>query len=192
MPSESLIILYRSGYFIAFALGVGALFDFLPTWVPITVGVAAFILHWQCNIKRDALEKEAQNQLYARYAPDLETRDFVKVTASILERIDKLKAKNPAMSGVFSLRLQELNEHLGKTTPTPIMHALLRDFEFAAEYFSIAHPDAIEKAKVLVDRTTDLKRWLDLTGTAPTQEEMDEASDKMLRAKRPDRGQQYS
>jgi hypothetical protein len=188
MPSESLTILYRSGYWIGLALGVGSFFGYVPQWVPIAVLVAAFILHLQCNVKRAALEKEAESQLYDRYASDIQKRDFVTLGASILERIDKLKAANPAMSGAFGERLTDLNAYFGETAPMPIVHALLRDFEFAAEYLKIAHPDAIEKSKVLVDRTADIGRWLDLTGTPPTREEMDEASRELSRdmnSKRP-------
>jgi hypothetical protein len=65
----------------------------------------------------------------------------------------------------------------------PVVHAMLRDFEFAVEYLNVAHPDAIEKSRVLVDRTGDIRRWLDLTGIPPTQEEMDEASREMLDSK---------
>jgi hypothetical protein len=182
MPSDSLTILYRSGYYIALALGVASFFNYIPSWVPIALLVASFILHWQCNLKKTALRKEAENQLYDRYASDLQTRDFVTVSANILGRIDKLKAANPTMSRAFAERLNDLKAYFGdRTVPLPIMHALLRDFEFAVEYSNIRHPDAIEKSKVLIDRTAEIERWLELTGTAPTQEEMDAASREMLR-----------
>ncbi len=178
MPSDSLTILYRSGYYIGLALVVASFSGYAPIWVPIACLVSAFILH---NLKRTTIKEEAQDQLYDRYAPDLKTRDDPAVWLNILDRIKKLKAADPAMAGAFGERLQELNAHFGRNTPTPIMHALLRDFEFAAKYLKIAHPDAIERGRVLIDRIADINLWLQLTGTPPTQEEMDTASRQMLR-----------
>jgi hypothetical protein len=180
MPTESLTDLYRSGYYIALALGIASLFDFVPTWVPLALLVAAYILHWQCNARRSTLAKEAENKLYDRYAPDLQTRDPMIVLANIAERIHKLTTANSSFAAACRQRINDLNAHFGKAAPLPIVHALLRDFEFAVAYLNVPHPDAIEKSKVLVERTANIKRWLTLVGAPPTQEEMDGATRAML------------
>lgn len=181
---DTLNILSKSGYSVGIVLGILAIFAPIPVWLPITFLVAAFVLHWQRNIKKSAEAKETEKRLYDRYAPDLPTRDLVEVQAGILERIDKLKAADLGLSAAFGERMRSLQEYLGGTLPVPLTHALLRDHEFICKYSKIgvekSIAEAIETARALLDRMDNWERWLTITGTKPTHEELDQASSDML------------
>lgn len=174
--------IYKSGYWVAAVLAVLSAFDVVPFWVAVVIGVAAFVLNWQSNIEKRKAREEIDNTLYARYAPDL-TKDFVLDSNNILDRIDALKAKDPDLTKVLGQVMAAFDVQwkakYKEPLPQYIHHALLRDFEFINKFDEMKTPHAIATSRAMIDRMENFDRWLEVTGTKITDEEIEEAERQM-------------
>ncbi|QWD71581.1 hypothetical protein [Polynucleobacter sp. UB-Raua-W9] len=175
--------IYKSGYWIAGILAVLSFFGAVPTWVPVVIGVGAFVLNWQSNIQNRKAREAIDDDLYARYAPDLK-RDFVQDGANILDRIDALKAKDPemmkVMASVMAAFQVQWQAKYKEPLPQYMHHALLRDFEYINKFDQMDTQIARATSYALMKRLEDFDLWLKVTGTKITDEEV-EASERELR-----------
>lgn len=176
--------IYQSGYWIAGILAVLSFFDVVPSWVPVVIGVGAFVLNWQSNMQNRKAREAIDDDLYARYAPDLK-RDFVQDGANILDRIRELGKKDPeltkAMASIWPSYELKWRERYKEEMPQYMHHAFLRDFEYINKFDQMDTPLATATSYALMKRLEDFDLWLKVTGTEIADDEI-EAAERELRA----------
>jgi len=178
----------KSIYYAFYASAITALllvmFTAFPYWLPMTLFIIGFIVHWQHNIKMNAANKQYENSLYDRYAPELK-RDFVSDGAHVLEIIDKYKIKYPEHITLFTDKLSALKTYYigvrGDPLPSSLIYALLRDFEQLGKFSKLQDQESKVNARAILNRFEDMGHWTDVARSELSQEELDKARDELRR-----------
>ena len=154
----------------------------VPAWVGIVILVAAIVVHWQLKEQKKAEAKaEAKNNLdalYSRYASEL-TQDPKQDQVILEAKIANIHANEPDMSesfaDVFDRYIILWEQHFKEPMPSYISYAILRDFEYIQQFLGMKNTLAVATARALIDRFDDFDRWLEITGTPITDEEIETA-----------------
>jgi len=178
-------------YWISAILLALAAFGLIPAWPGIVIGVVAFVFSWQIKSEQKAEAKqrvveanEALDALYRRYAPVL-TRDYATDQKTLEKKIIEVRESNPdfanSLADVLDAYITRWEKDYGEPMPHYIMFAILRDFEYIQNFMAMNNSESIATARALIDRFDHFDRWLEITGSPITDEEI-EAAHVTLRA----------